>query len=53
VLTPVRPKCSLLYAFDFAVQEDGRIVLVGGVGSQVAIARYLANGHADPTFGRN
>ena len=43
-------------ALAVTVRTDGRIVLVGSIvgstGSRIAIARYLSNGHADPSFGR-
>jgi uncharacterized delta-60 repeat protein len=34
-----------------ALQEDGRIVLAGSAAGDVALARYLADGTLDPTFG--
>jgi uncharacterized delta-60 repeat protein len=34
-----------------AVQADGRIVLAGEAGPDIALARYLPNGALDPSFG--
>ncbi len=34
-----------------ALLPDGRILVVGDVGSDFALARYLTNGSPDPTFG--
>ncbi len=42
------------YCYDVALQEDGKIVLVGMVGvtnSSVGLARYLPDGSLDPSFG--
>jgi hypothetical protein len=33
------------------VQPDGKILLVGGLGGNTAVARLLASGSADPLFG--
>ena len=34
-----------------AITGDGKIVAAGGSGSDFALARYLPDGHLDPTFG--
>lgn len=38
-------------AYGVAVQRDGKIVVVGGSQGNFALARYLANGDPDPSFG--
>jgi uncharacterized delta-60 repeat protein len=38
-------------ANDVAVQSDGKIVVAGSSGSDVALTRYNINGTLDPTFG--
>ena len=37
-------------ARSIAIQADGRIVVAGGAGTSVAIARYNTDGTLDPTF---
>ncbi len=49
VLTPLGPAASQARAI--AVMPDGRIVLAGVWGGDVAMARYAANGALDTTFG--
>lgn len=39
------------YAEEVGVMDDGRIVVAGYSGGDIAIARYLANGSPDPAFG--
>lgn len=34
-----------------AIQPDGRIILAGTAGEDIAVARYMPNGSLDPTFG--
>jgi uncharacterized delta-60 repeat protein len=34
-----------------AMEADGRIVAAGGAGSDLAVARFLADGRPDPSFG--
>jgi uncharacterized delta-60 repeat protein len=45
------------YARDIAIQADGRIIVVGASGifprSELAMARYLADGRLDAGFGHN
>lgn len=38
-------------AFAVAIQPDGRIVVGGNASQQFTLARYLANGSLDPSFG--
>ena len=38
------------FVWQVAVMPDGRIVALGTAGKSVALARYLPNGSADPTF---
>jgi uncharacterized delta-60 repeat protein len=38
-------------AYDVAVQLDGRIIAAGTSNNNFAVARFLANGDADDTFG--
>jgi uncharacterized delta-60 repeat protein len=38
---------------DLALQPDGKIVVVGGSGSDVAVARLRTNGKLDPTFSQD
>jgi uncharacterized delta-60 repeat protein len=42
---------SAAYAHAIAVQPDGRIVVAGRAGSDVALARYTAGGSLDTSFG--
>ncbi len=51
VLTNLTPGQDLGY--DVAIQDNGKIVVVGtqGTGSAFAIVRYLSNGDLDPAFG--
>jgi uncharacterized delta-60 repeat protein len=37
-------------AYDVAVQGNGRIVVVGGSGNEIAIARYTTSGELDSSF---
>ncbi len=37
-------------AFGVAVQDDGKIVVVGVAGGRIHVARYLTGGTLDPTF---
>jgi uncharacterized delta-60 repeat protein len=39
------------WGFGMALQPDGKVVVAGYSGSDAALARYLANGSLDPTFG--
>ena len=39
------------YAYDVALQRDGKIVVSGTSHSDFAVARYLPNGQLDATFG--
>src|SRR5262249_42131523 len=34
-----------------AIQPDGKIVAAGTTGEDIALTRYTADGHLDPTFG--
>lgn len=40
-------------ATDVALQDDGKIVAVGGAGGFFAVARYNSDGSLDPTFSEN
>jgi uncharacterized delta-60 repeat protein len=48
-ITPIGGKDSLAYAM--AVQPDGKYVLAGRSGNEVALARYASDGGADLGFG--
>ena len=39
------------YGYDLALQQDGRLVVVGATGSDFALARYSPNGTLDAGFG--
>jgi uncharacterized delta-60 repeat protein len=39
------------YAFETAIQSDGKIVAVGSSNGDIALARYLPNGALDTSFG--
>ena len=44
------------FAAGLAIQPDGKLVLVGGIGGhggQFAVLRYRSNGTLDPTFSGN
>jgi uncharacterized delta-60 repeat protein len=41
------------FGIDFAVQPDDKLVAVGSVGGQLAVARYTVDGTLDKTFNRN
>ncbi|HEX8912473.1 MAG TPA: hypothetical protein VF796_08940 [Humisphaera sp.] len=49
VLTPIGQTFDLAQAQ--AVQSDGKILIAGSSGGNVAVARFTANGAPDPTFG--
>lgn len=57
VLDGVSEVCDLF--FDLLVQEDGRILVTGtftpdpGIGSDLAVLRYMPDGSRDPSFGEN
>lgn len=38
-------------AYGVAIQQDGKIVVAGGVDETLALARYLPDGTLDPSFG--
>lgn len=38
------------YAYDVAIQSDGKIVVVGSADDDFAVARFLTNGHPDTSF---
>lgn len=55
VVTQVSPGVQFIedIAQEIILQPDGKICLAGAAGSKLALARYLANGAPDPTFGQN
>jgi len=55
VTTPIASSSSYDFAYDLAIQADGKFVVAGstdwGTGPYFALARYGINGNLDPDFG--